>query len=50
MFSNKLSFLSSLNVSDHVSHPYKNTRTRAIKFIIQNNLELLKIVIGIYII
>jgi hypothetical protein len=26
MFSNTLSFLSSLNVSDQVSHPYKTTR------------------------
>jgi len=25
MFSNTLSFLSSLNVSDQVSHPYKTT-------------------------
>jgi len=44
MFSNTLSFLSSLNVSDQVSHPYKTTGKMIVLYILilkllDSNLE-----------
>jgi len=55
MFSNTLSFLSSLNVSDQASHPYKTTIILALKnlmtvedevcnwSVIKQNMTLLKV-------